>query len=266
MYLNKIVLLCLIASILNLYGCVTTNTYISQKKKNAQIVLEKLKARIPSEPVCWIGYYVDLTNPELFILETSSYARNVGFHEGDHIKAINDESVSSPKEMIDMLDSKRVGDIVQITIDRNGSSRDIKVECRDGRDLYDNFIEAFQYAALGKWDDCISKSYELDNEFGAAPYHAIIRLNCNDARLVQINGRPNLNDAEIAYECRTRLIKFANRSMVRLDKIRRDVIKTISWLESNKFYSYASDLEKKWVSAKTQAQQPNSESDFPEQN
>ena len=58
----------------------------------------------------------------------------------------------------------------------------------------------------------------------------------------------------IAYEYRRRILNETDSS--RLDEVRSDILATISWLEDNKFQSFANDLLSQWTLAKKSPSQP----------
>jgi len=237
-----------IAVILFLCGCATYETFHTNQKQLALTSLKELEKSKPSEAICDLGVFIAKEN--LVITTISPHARIAGFSFGDQIKAIEGESLSSYEDFKKKKSLKRAGDIIRVTVKRNQLTKEIQVKCLDGREFNQNAIDIAAAASRGEWDECMLLSDKYEKVWGPAEYFMNVRVSCNEAKRSQEKrSMPDLNDAQLIYELNRRMMVEATYAPERRESIRSEVLKAISWLESNRFYSFVNDLKAQWKSA-----------------
>jgi len=199
------------------------------------------------EEFCWIGF--EYSNPNLLLKVISPYARIAGLLPGDKLIAINGEQVLTGKDVSSKIAKKKAGDRIKIAVKRNQQTIEVEAVCRDSNKMQQGLTEIFIAEGQGKWDECISKSYEAEQEWGKSSNLSGIRLDCAEKKRLEDNRMPNLYSAELFYEYRRRMIAEAVYSQEDLELIRSDVLRARSWLESNNFHAFADDLSKQWDTA-----------------
>lgn len=98
----------------------------------------------------------------------------------------------------------------------------------------------------GKWEECIAISYKAENEYGPLSVLARHRLYCAQKNRFLFSGPNYLQVAEYMYEYTRRLIVEAADLPDKLKSIRSDVLSSISWLEQQKYTTFANDLRTQW--------------------
>lgn len=207
------------------------------------------------EAVCRVGFAYSKTT--LLLKVVSPYASIAGLLPGDKLKAINGEQVLTGEDVLSKIDKKRAGDSIKVAVERNQKIIEVEAVCKDGNKMQQGLTEIFIAEGQGKWDECISKSYDAEQEWGKSSNLSGIRLDCAEKKRLEDNRMPNVYSAELVYEYRRRMIAEAVNSQDDLESIRSDVLKARSWLESNNFNAFADDLSKQWEAAiKSQTSRP----------
>src|SRR5262247_2279392 len=97
--------------------------------------------RIASRPPRpWLGLYTIAMPAGLFVSELSPVgpASRAGFRQGDRILKVNGVAVGSQEEFYEQLWSRRAGDLIELSVQRDNQVRTISVPSVDRHRLFEN--------------------------------------------------------------------------------------------------------------------------------
>ncbi len=95
--------------------------------------------RIASRPPRpWLGLYTVSMPAGLFVSELSPVgpASRAGFRQGDRILKVNGVAVASQEEFYEQLWSRRAGDLIELSVQRDNQVRTISVPSVDRHHLF----------------------------------------------------------------------------------------------------------------------------------
>src|SRR5205823_223931 len=105
--------------------------------------------RIASRPPRpWLGLYTVSMPAGLFVSELSPVgpASRAGFRQGDRILKINGVAIASQEEFYDQLWSRRAGDLIELSVQRDNQVRTISVPSLDRHRLFQDSLGAMHLA------------------------------------------------------------------------------------------------------------------------
>lgn len=228
-----------IALLLSISLAACANPYAARLRKLYERPIEVPEG--VTDFTCRIGFGYDPHNLRVTVVGPN--AVNAGILVGDHILSIDGVPVEAGSETVAALHERRGGEGVVIRVERSGRPVDLSATCGNFGDYIRAVAGARSAGARGDWDRCIAASFDMERLQGPTAAAAYLRVGCSEAKRLSSRRRPNINDAELLYEALRRDIVEASYSQIAFESKRGDVIRSISWLRSNGFTSFASDLE-----------------------
>lgn len=209
-------------------------------KDEAKKLLEQGRALVPDRPYCRLG---TVLWPDGTVVRVEQTAANYDVRPGDRIVAVTGKRLSGSLALLSAIFAHRPDDQVVLVLVRDGAELERKVNCGDGSPVRDKQFAMLAAASQGQWSECITLSYELERlPSSPASVNAIVRHLCNESDRAASGRQNSISDARLYYEARKRQIEEAQYVSGGLEKIRGDVLATISDLERSKFSNFANDL------------------------
>ncbi len=210
---------------------------------------KKLKAK---ESICVIGFQFQ---PDGEVSALSSNAEKHGLKLGDKVLTMNGEELSQDNAN-SLLGKHKPGDLLELTVERDGNEVLISAPCVDNTDYARALLNMLGAEKKGKWAQCIKYAYEAENAYAPeaksssmGPYFSLQRLNCNEAKRCP-KGRcavASSQDATYIYDYRIATLDAASKDPEVLTRIRADVLSAVDWLKKYGFPSLAADLNRQFL-------------------
>lgn len=212
---------------------------VNNLKQQAKTQLDQIRSITPDRPYCRLGVTMW---PDGTVVGVEP-ARAGGLLPGDHIVAVNGVRTADGVALITAVAARQPDEELSVMVIRNGGEIQQSVKCVDGRQARSKMIALLSSASDGNWSECKKSSYQFENLTSIRNYALLsLRYLCSDAERL-LAGRPSTNtDAQLAYDARRQQIAEAQYVVGGLDKIRGEVLATISWFEQNNFNTFAADL------------------------
>lgn len=215
--------------------------YAKEVQQGFAQALATLRSTVPDGPFCRLGI-METENGIAYFVEPP--ARSGGLEAGDKIIAVAGDETLLSVESIARIRQHKPGDRVVLTVEREGTTRDLTLTCQDGHKSLRLVVDVLRAGATGEWAKCISGSLEAESLLGPSASLAFTRLQCNEAKRLLEQRAPSYADAALVYEARKRAIGESRTVPEGVDRIRTDALLGISWLRDSGFSTFADDLQK----------------------
>ena len=243
---NRILLPVLILGLLATTS-VQAASYKAAVKKSMQPRLESLSVGAQKldggASVCGIGIQ-DIWNKT--IVHLSEAGTSNGLQPGDEILSVNGELTSEePDSYRSLVQQFEANDKLTVNVLRNEEKFDIEALCLDDSERFKLQVDMIQFAAKGKWQQCIDTSYAIEKFDGKRTLYSVeIRNTCTGAKRCGWKcKRPTSADARSLYEVNLTELEALKLANISVGRVETSVQNGINWLEEAGFLDLAEDLK-----------------------
>lgn len=217
---NRIISSCLILGLLAATSA-QAESYRSTVKRSMNERLEPLSAGIKKldrgESICGIGIQGSWDRT---VVHLSDVGTSNGLRSGDEVLAVNGEqSEEKPASYGELIQRFGADDKIIVNILRNEQKIDIEAVCVEDSERFRLQVDMLQYAAKGKWQQCIDSSYALESLDGKRTlFSADVRNTCTEAKRCGWKCRkPAIADATSLYEVNLSEIEAVELANIDID-------------------------------------------------
>ncbi len=194
-----------------------------------------------SPRTCAPGY---AASPEGYVVNLADWSERAGLRRGDKIISIAGVAVAGPEDRARGFAQVPAGGPLVIGITRGKQRLAISLPCFDDVKVWTALRQALVAGANGEWDTCLASAEEGERLQGFVPSNTLdLKLQCTQGRTLDGGKALGAAEARLTYERDLTRLQESRHVPGGFERIRGEILKTISWLRRLGLVSLATALE-----------------------